>query len=118
MPTKRQSLTTKLSVTHRRQENAQNSFVRLHPSTARSLWKQQQQAATIAAAASPPRGVDRGTVWCMAQETGRSVQNSSGIEFLPLAICGVIDNEDANSDREQSQVMYVSYNGGDVMEGR
>ena len=77
-----------------------NSFVRLHPSTARALWQQAlREGATTTAD-------NTDTVWTVTQEQGQSTQVTSGIEFLPLEI-----------EVNDTTILYASYNGGDLETG-
>jgi hypothetical protein len=79
---------------------AETCFVRLHPSTARALWRD-----ALPAGENPAECPS--SCWSVTHERGTSAEITSGIEFMPLQI--------ASEDGEA--VMYASYNGGDIEEG-
>ena len=93
-----------LSVRHD-QDNNKNSFCRLHPTVARRLRKD----ALTAYNANGHAGSNTNFCWTVADEKGVTSLVSSGIEFLPLCI---------RSSEHDVDAIFVSYNGGDVNQGK
>ena len=93
----------KRRVSVRRRLQNENAFVRLHPATVQSLWRE-------ALLGQDHDDTSTSTLlWSITQEKGQSAQVTSGIEFLPLEL--TTTQEDATT------TIYVSYNGGDLDTG-
>jgi hypothetical protein len=96
---------------------AGTAFVRLHPATARALWRRAVDDALGANSTVPPDNNDD-NVWRITSETGASPHVASGIEFLPLQLDGTEEEDDDDTTTTTSATVYASYNGGEIAPGR
>ena len=93
-------------------DTAASLFVRLHPTTAQTLWQDALAGKDNEGDDSSFSGYDDEYYWNVTKEKALSTQVSSGIEFLPLRI--QTTSQDVS---DEDEIVFCSYNGGDIAQG-